>query len=171
MFIHLGSYRCFGRAFVERFAVDGALFLHHRRTRSLKAEERAASTAADGEGEGGSAKKKTKLAIGVEGGFKTEEQKYDVTEQWSLAVAPNFDDDALLPLNVVKDASITDNSKNNIYTAHPELPEMVNIVIKDVLAYEDAGKQEQYAAAAWSADSIPLKESKVTLALPCVALL
>ncbi|KAL3861427.1 hypothetical protein ACJMK2_007461 [Sinanodonta woodiana] len=72
-------------------------------------------------------KKPTKLAIGVEGGFQVDDKKFEFVEDNSIVVLPAW---------------------TNIKLNDAEIPDMVQLSVKCILAAEDAWKAEEAAALA-----------------------
>ncbi|XP_052819393.1 ubiquitin carboxyl-terminal hydrolase 5-like [Mya arenaria] len=122
LYVCMSSFLGLGKKHMERhFKKTGnGVFLHLRRIRkAVPAEE----TPPDA--------KVTKLAIGVEGGFHTDDKKFSFEEHNSVVVLPGWEK---FPL------------------PNPELPEIVQMAVSGILAAEDAWKLEEAAAMAGTWD-------------------
>ncbi|KAH9525074.1 Ubiquitin carboxyl-terminal hydrolase 5, partial [Bulinus truncatus] len=84
------------------------------------------------------AEKPTKLAIGVEGGFQTEEKRFEFEEKISIVIP----------------------DKGEIAFPHESLPKQVELAATIILAAEDASKLEEAAAMAGTWEGEPLRVSK-----------
>jgi ubiquitin carboxyl-terminal hydrolase 5/13 len=123
----------------------------------------------DGGTEGGSpaaaAVLPTKLAIGVEGGFPTEEDKYETLSAHSVVIlepsSPDDDDedDEALPPQVVAEVPYTDLTKDSF-------PSPVRESVDSVLCHSGALTQRDVAS--WQLDQEPVPASKYAEALPFV---
>jgi ubiquitin carboxyl-terminal hydrolase 5/13 len=104
----------------------------------------------------------TKLAIGVEGGFPTEEDKYETLSAHSVVVlepsSPDDDDEALPP-KVVAEVPYTDLTKDSF-------PSPVRESVDSVLCHSGALTQRDVAS--WQLDQEPVPVSKYAEALPFV---
>ncbi|XP_053379534.1 ubiquitin carboxyl-terminal hydrolase 5-like [Mercenaria mercenaria] len=122
LYVCMNTFLGFGKKHVERhFKKTGnGVFLHLRRTRREVVSE-----------EPPPEKKPTKMAIGLEGGFQTDEMKFVFEENNSVVVLPDW---KVFPL------------------PDPELPEIVQMSVNGILKAEDAWKLEEAAAMAGTWD-------------------
>lgn len=118
LYVCLNTFLGLGKKHVERHykKTGNGVFLHIRRTRKEVVSDETAPK-----------EKVTKLAIGVEGGFQTDDKKFTFEENNSVVVLPGW---KIFPL------------------PDPELPQIVQMSISGVLAAEDAWKTAEAAAMA-----------------------
>ncbi|KAJ4726213.1 Ubiquitin carboxyl-terminal hydrolase [Melia azedarach] len=116
LFVDLNTFLAYGKDYVSwNFEKTGnPVYLHIKQTRKLVPEDRPT-------------KKPTLLAIGVEGGFDSNEAEYDETH--NIVILPDY---VTLPYPSV------------------ELPEKVRLAVDAILMAEGAERKEQVAA--WTAD-------------------
>ncbi|KAL4221190.1 Ubiquitin carboxyl-terminal hydrolase 5 [Mactra antiquata] len=122
LYVCMNTFLAFGKKHVERHykKTGNGVFLHLRRIRKEVPTEEAPSET-----------KPTKLAIGVEGGFQTDDKKFTFEETNSVVVLPDW---KMFPL------------------PDPELPEIVQMSVSGILSAEDAWKLEEAAAMAGTWD-------------------
>jgi len=113
IFVSLATFLAYGSEFVEHdFNRTGnGLYLHIKTTKTLK----------EVKGEDESKPLPTKLAIGVEGGFKLEQEQYDYSTVYSLYVLPE---------------------KKFFSFPNAELPSLVSDVMQAIINLQDADKEE-----------------------------
>ena len=118
LFVSLATHLAYGADFVEHdFNQTGnGLYLHIKTTKTLKEVK---------EEEDGKPKP-TKLAIGVEGGFKLEHEQYDYSNEYSLYVLPE---------------------KKFFTFPNADLPTLVSDVMNALINLQDADKQENIQSA------------------------
>lgn len=122
LYVCMNTFLGFGKKHVERYhkKTGNGVFLHLKRIRKELITD-----------EPPPEKKPTKLAIGVEGGFQTDDKKFTFEEHNSVVVLPDW---KIFPL------------------PDPELPEIVQMSASGILAAEDAWKLEEAAAMAGTWD-------------------
>ncbi|CAM9616195.1 unnamed protein product [Chrysoparadoxa australica] len=145
-YVNLSSWHGFGTKYLplDSALSDGgsALYLHEK----WKKVEIASPM--DTDSAGNDTKEPTKLAIGVDGGFKTAEMKYDVVKEHSLA-------------RVTSDGSIESLPYDD--KAKQELPMVVSMACDAVIAHQGAAEQSEVAS--WEADQeLPVSKHAKSLA-------
>ncbi|BFZ23849.1 hypothetical protein BsWGS_26888 [Bradybaena similaris] len=85
------------------------------------------------------AEKPTKLAIGVEGGFQTDEKRFEFEEKTAIVILPQWHEIAL---------------------PHEGIPDQVQLSVTMIMMAEDAAKQEEAAAMAGTWEGEKLRISK-----------
>lgn len=122
LYVCMNTFLGLGKKHVERYykKTGNGVFLHLRRIRKEVITE-----------EPPPEKKPTKLAIGVEGGFQTDDKKFAFEEHNTVVVMPDW---KVFPL------------------PDPELPEIVQMSVSGILAAEDAWKLEEASAMAGTWD-------------------
>ena len=78
----------FGRKYVETYSskANKKVFLHLKRKKIVKEEAKEASNGDNS----GIPEKVSRLAIGVQGGFDVDVKKYDIIEENSIVLLPEF---------------------------------------------------------------------------------
>ncbi|XP_052286427.1 ubiquitin carboxyl-terminal hydrolase 5-like isoform X2 [Dreissena polymorpha] len=122
LYVCMNTFLGFGKKHVERYfkKTGNRVFLHLKRTRKEVVTEDAPTES-----------KVTKLAIGVEGGFQTDEKKIKFEEHNSVVVLPGWETFSL---------------------PNQDLPEIVQMSVRGLLAAEDAWKMAEAAAMAGTWD-------------------
>ena len=122
------SFLGFGRKYVEKYSLKtgNKIFLHLKRTRRL------VETPETGHDE--VPEKIVRLAIGVEGGFKSEGQKFEYDDCNTIVTLPNFE---VFPLN-------------------NEVPLSIQLSARGILDAQSATNKEEVdsASASWEGDII-----------------
>lgn len=118
LYVCLNTFLGFGKKHVEPYfrKTGNGVFLHLRRIRKEVVSDEAVPQ-----------EKPTKLAIGVEGGFQTDDKKFTFEEHNSVVVLPDW---KIFPL------------------PDPDLPQLVQMSVTGILAAEDAWKAAEAAAMA-----------------------
>ncbi|GLT37905.1 hypothetical protein SLA2020_121890 [Shorea laevis] len=127
LFMDMSTFLAFGKDYVDwNYRKTGnPVYLHIKQTKKIVPEDRPL-------------KKPTLLAIGVEGGFDSNEPEYE--ESYSIVILPNY---VTLPFPSV------------------ELPEKVRLAVDAILLNEGVEKREQLAA--WTADKKQVSAYAMTL--------
>ena len=129
LYICLKSFLGFGRDYVENYSLKtgNKIFLHLKKTRRVVENPEPISDEVP--------EKIVRLAIGVEGGFKTDAQKVEYDESYSIVTLPSFD---VFPIN--------DN----------DVPIAIQLAVRGVLDAQSATNKEELdlASASWEGDII-----------------
>ncbi|XP_012943911.1 ubiquitin carboxyl-terminal hydrolase 5 [Aplysia californica] len=130
LYVCMNSFLGIGKRHLQQYyeKTGNGVFLHIRRLRKEVPKDETAEE-----------EKPTKMAIGVEGGFQTDEKRFEFEEKTSITILPQW---------------------HEIAFPNPQIPDQAQLSATMIMMAEDAAKQEEAAAMAGTWEGEKLRVSK-----------